>query len=179
MSDSKESINLETIKKNYDHIFVIVSPPRCSSTALARVFWEHPEISFYSHEPFDFVYYRDSGLSEVYQNLTRPIKLKDKGRNLLIKEMTFQVGEHMDVLAKLSSHPLIFNMRDPRLSIMSRLRKKGKSQALKPILLLNRVGPRYLVRSPIASGAGFPICCWSPPCIGMRRNGCSGPCFRN
>ena len=119
-----KSISWDLLKKTYRDILVILSPPRSSSTALARVFWEHPDISFYCHEPFDFVYYRDGHLSEVYEYLQRPLKLQDKGRNLLIKEMTFQVGDHIDILAELSSHPLIFNMRDPRLSIMSRLKKR-------------------------------------------------------
>ena len=40
-------------RSRYSDVIVIVSPPRCRSTALARVFWEHPLVRYYAHEPFE------------------------------------------------------------------------------------------------------------------------------
>ncbi len=50
---------INAIKDNYDQIYVIVSPPRCSSTAFARVFWELPTVKYYAHEPFEGTYFME------------------------------------------------------------------------------------------------------------------------
>jgi hypothetical protein len=118
----------------YQDIILIVSPPRCSSTALARVFWEHPKVRYYSHEPFETRYYQNEGLEEVTAKLRFPL---DLGKNrvkrnlnaaaegtLVIKEMPYQVGKHFKHLLKLVTRPVIFLMRDPRLNIASRMKKK-------------------------------------------------------
>ncbi len=116
----------------YSDIFAIVSPPRCSSTALARVFWEQPSIRYYCHEPFETTYYDDADLKEVTGKLSRPLDLDtlknvhtgSGGRALVLKEMPYQAGENFPLLAAIATRPLVFLMRDPRSSIASRMRKK-------------------------------------------------------
>ncbi len=126
-SDARYS--LSEVMRRYSRTYTIVSPPRCSSTALARVLWEHPDVGFYCHEPFEVRYYLNQGLAEVGRKLIDTLDLKPlkrhrggaDGRALVIKEMPYQVGRHFPLLAALSARPLIFLMRDPRLSIASRM----------------------------------------------------------
>ena len=116
----------------YDEIYVIVSPPRCCSTAFTRVFWEHPSVRFYSHEPFEVTYYRDAPLSEVAAKLRAPLDLtgltsarsREGASALVIKEMPYQVGDSFPMLAALTRRPIVFLLRDPRRNIASRIRKK-------------------------------------------------------
>ena len=113
----------QPIREKYEAIFIILAPPRCSSTALARVFWEQPSVRYYLHEPFDLVYYQGAGLDEVLAQCRKPIELRPSGERLVIKEMTFQVGEHFPFLVELTRNPIVFLLRDPRLSGWSRMNK--------------------------------------------------------
>ena len=65
----------DAIRARHSAVYVIVSPPRCGSTAFARVFWEHPSVRYYSHEPFEVTYYRKEGLAEVAAKLAAPLDL--------------------------------------------------------------------------------------------------------
>lgn len=119
-------------RERHERIYVIVSPPRCSSTAFARVFWEQPSVRYYYHEPFETTYYQGEGLPEVIAKLDAPLDLTTikhyaadtSAHALAIKEMPYQVGDYFPLLAALASKPLIFLMRDPRLQIASRREKK-------------------------------------------------------
>jgi hypothetical protein len=123
---------IENFLKKHTHIFVIVSPPRCSSTALVRVFWEHPLISHYAHEPFEALYYWNQRLDEVFDRIKNPLDLRPLKRNpnngvgngIVIKEMPYQVGPHFELLANLATAPIVFIIRDPRLNISSRMKMK-------------------------------------------------------
>lgn len=124
--------SLAAIIERYSDVYTIVSPPRCSSTALARVFWEQPSIRYYCHEPFETTYYAGESLADVAHKLAAPLDLRSlksipaaaDGCALVIKEMPYQVGESFPLLAAMATRPVIFLMRDPRLSIASRMRKK-------------------------------------------------------
>ena len=132
MSISKDQAAFTEIENEYDDIYVIISPPRCSSTAFARVFWEQPTIRYYCHEPFEGMYFTGQGLDDVIENVQNPLDVRDiksfsrgeHGRSLVVKEMPYQVGEFFPSLISLSSNPVIFLTRDPRQNIASRMAKK-------------------------------------------------------
>ncbi len=123
------------IRRRYGNVYTIVSPPRCSSTAFARVFWEQPSVRFYCHEPFEIAYHSGQDLAAVARKLTAPLDLEHLKRRrghgrrgaLVIKEMPYQVGRHFPLLASISDRPLIFLMRDPRLNIASRMANKREA----------------------------------------------------
>lgn len=120
---------LLNIRKRFQHVYLVLSPPRCSSTAFARVFWENTSIGYYSHEPFDIIYHSKYSLLNVLQTLLHPIKLTNFKSNitiddyLLIKDITFQVNQYFPILLSLINTPVIFLIRDPRLCISSRMYK--------------------------------------------------------
>jgi len=121
---------LAAIHATYNDVYIVLAPPRCSSTAFARVFWEHPSINFYSHEPFDAAYYQKHDVVSVLQTIEhatniRPYKksLSTHERKLIVKEMTFQVGENFPILFSITQHPIVLLIRNPLLSIKSRMQK--------------------------------------------------------
>jgi hypothetical protein len=122
----------EPVHSRYPETYVIVAPPRTGSTALSRVFWEHPSIAWYCHEPFEISYFRQASLEDVGAKLMEPLDLSEIANNpkepgaasLVVKEMPYQVGEHFPLLTELATAPLVFLLRDPRLNIASRMEKK-------------------------------------------------------
>ena len=130
MSNVRVPEQLREAIGRYDEIYVVVSPPRCSSTAFARVLWQVPSIGYYSHEPFEVTYYDDASLADVAKKLKDPLDLSEldgnpgRGAALVIKEMPFQVGEQFPILVAIATQPLTFLVRDPRQNIASRMEKK-------------------------------------------------------
>ena len=131
-----KQVSFEKTLSKYRSVYIVVSPPRCCSTAFARVFWEHPEIGFYNHEPFETVYYSNGDLEEVAKNLSQSLDLKainskgstnQEANSLMVKEMTFQSSKHFDVLTSWTVLPIVFLIRDPFLSIFSKIEKKKLS----------------------------------------------------
>lgn len=116
------------IKKKYKEVYLIISPPRCASTAVARIFWEFQEVGYYSHEPYECLYYSCGNIEDVHSKLLNPIEMNDNQeggcRGLVIKEMPYQVGERFPELVDIATKPILFLVRDPRLNISSRIRKK-------------------------------------------------------
>jgi hypothetical protein len=113
-------------------VVLVVGPPRTASTTVARVLWNHPSIDFYCHEPYENRYFGIGPSDSAATSLRNPICLADllPGKRtvapadggLLIKEMSFQVGDAFENLASLTDKPIVFLVRDPRLTIASRMR---------------------------------------------------------
>jgi hypothetical protein len=139
VADAGVSARLDAVRERHGDVFAIVAPPRTASTALARILWNHPSVGFYSHEPFEPTWYRGAG-AEVAAELLEsaspvaaldPSRTAPAGRALVVKEMTFQVGDRFPLLAGLATRPIVFVIRDPRLSIASRmevLRRSGRPE---------------------------------------------------
>jgi hypothetical protein len=124
------------VRERHGEVLLIVAPPRTASTALARVLWNHPRVGFYSHEPFEPTWYRGEGPDVAAELLeaAEPVGAlggRGSGRALVVKEMTFQVGDAFPLLAELATRPIVFVIRDPRLAIASRmkvLRRSGRPE---------------------------------------------------
>jgi Sulfotransferase domain len=122
----------ERLRTRHDEIYVLVGPPRTASTAVSRILWNHPEVGFYSHEPFEPTWYEQAGVERAAELLEAPQAVgalggRGAGRALVVKEMTFQAGEAFPLLAELATRPLVFLIRDPRLTIASRMRVLRRS----------------------------------------------------
>ena len=126
------ALTFNQVLAKHDRTYLIMSPPRCSSTAFARVFWQQPAIGYYSHEPFEVVYYNQEPLPAVIEKLANPLELKEiqgdvpgpLGNSLVIKEMPYQVRDYFPHILDYVEKPIIFLIRDPRLNIASRMEKK-------------------------------------------------------
>jgi Sulfotransferase domain len=116
----------ENLIADFDPIVVILSPPRCGSTVLARSFWQHRAFRWYLHEPYDRAYHIGLQPQPVTDMIIDRIGLfrhSQKGTGLVIKEMTFQAGDVIEEF-QVATTPVIFLIRDPRLSVLSRMRRR-------------------------------------------------------
>lgn len=128
---------LEAVRERHGEVYAILAPPRTASTVLARILWNHPEIGWYSHEPFEPTWYQGADLRRAAELLGAPAPVADLGgrgggRRLVVKEMTFQVGDALPLLASLATRPIVVLIRDPRLAVASRmrvLRRSGRPEA--------------------------------------------------
>lgn len=111
----------------------LVSPPRTGSTAVARLLWQHSAIRYHCHEPFEAMYWGARPAGSAAAVLRHPLDMTTGERvtidagsppgGLLVKEMTFQLdAARFAFLARLCTAPVVFVIRDPRLSTTSRLR---------------------------------------------------------
>lgn len=109
-------------------VLLILSPPRCGSTALARAFWQHPAFRWYVHEPYDRVYHHAGDQDTVTAAFAGAL---DSGRRratgLVVKEMTFQAGPAIPDLIRAATVPVVLLVRDPRLAIRSRMRQRART----------------------------------------------------
>jgi len=118
------------IRPVYSPVLVILSPPRCGSTAVSRAFWQHPAFRWYAHEPCDSVYHREGGAADVIQAIEEGVDTASipgsatSGNGIIIKEMTFQADGLLPELVAAATLPVLFTVRDPRLSIRSRMRQR-------------------------------------------------------
>ena len=87
---------VDDVLQQYDEIYAIISPPRCSSTALARAFWKEQSIGFYSHEPFEKTFHHQVGVEHAYDFIRNAQSISEKGNGLIIKEMAFQVHPNFE-----------------------------------------------------------------------------------
>jgi hypothetical protein len=132
------------------HTYVIVAPPRSASTALARTLWHHSAVRWYAHEPYGATYHDGAAPSAADEALSHPADLAHTvdgkppgGNGFAIKEMTFQVGAAFPDLAARTTRPVIFNVRDPRLCIASRMARRRK-QGLPATFPHNESGWKHL-----------------------------------
>lgn len=151
---------LAAVRARHGEVYVLLGPPRTASTAVSRILWNHPAVGFYSHEPFEPTWYEGAPPARAAELLEAPTpvaelapsargpgapatadrgpgervpaRLGGDGRALVVKEMTFQVGEAFPLLLALATRPIVFLIRDPRLTIASRmrvLRRSGRPEA--------------------------------------------------
>lgn len=126
----------ERLRERHGEVYVLVGPPRTASTAVSRILWNHPAIGWYSHEPFEPTWYEGAGVERAAELLDAPEPVsalggRGAGRALVVKEMTFQVGDAFPLLASLATRPVVVLIRDPRLTIASRmkvLRRSGRPE---------------------------------------------------
>jgi hypothetical protein len=127
VADAGVAAQLADVRERHGEVYAIVGPPRTASTALARILWNHPQVGFYSHEPFEATWYEGAGPEHAAGLLAAPEPVaqlggRGSGDGLVVKEMTFQVGDAFPLLAKLTTQPIVFLIRDPRLCVASRMR---------------------------------------------------------
>ncbi|WP_146073715.1 hypothetical protein [Amycolatopsis sp. CA-126428] len=132
-----------------EHTYLVVGPPRSASTALSRVIWNNPGVRYYSHEPYESTYFKGLDTTEAVAAMENPIDLAGvvgakTGNGLLVKEISFQLGEHLPQLLTRTGHPVVFVLRDPRLTITSR-RRVREMQAQPPDFPLAETGWQALV----------------------------------
>jgi hypothetical protein len=95
---------------------LVVAPPRTASTALARILFNHSQISAYCHEPCDKFCHDNADCTSIIEEL--------HNNPSLVKEMTFQMGakDIYPIFLRSSHKPIIFQVRNPLFAVESRIR---------------------------------------------------------
>lgn len=121
------------LRARYEPVAVILSPPRSGSTVLARSLWQHHAFRYYLHEPFDRAYHdgscRDGPVLSAETVLDRAglgghRERPPGGPGIVVKEMTFQAAGQMSGLLRAATLPVILLVRDPRLTVASRMTRR-------------------------------------------------------
>lgn len=122
----------EEIKKLKDrerlNIFLLVSPPRCSSSLIEGTITRSPNVLLGSHEPFAYFGAYDESPEEAYKRLFDDInegKNLHSNSNVVVKEMSHWIGKggEFQKALELFKPPIAFLIRNPLLSTESKLRK--------------------------------------------------------
>jgi len=119
-------------------IGLIISPPRTSSTLLETSVRSGPDISVAVHEPFISVKSIDQNFDDGYRNIYESIggkSFEESGQTLkvVIKELSHRLSleDEYKRLFSLSNRPIVFLIRNPLLSVESRIRKIVQTLPLK------------------------------------------------
>jgi hypothetical protein len=151
----------QDLLSNFDPVAVILSPPRSGSTVLARSLWQHRAFRWYLHEPCDRAYHLGQGPEPVTDMILDRAGLSSPAltaTGIVIKEMAFQAGDAIADFQR-ATVPVIFLIRDPRLSVLSRMRRReldgdapsfpareaGWRDLLAAIALFRETGTPYVV----------------------------------
>jgi hypothetical protein len=126
----------ERLRARHSEVYVLLGPPRTASTAVSRILWNHPRVGWYAHEPFEPTWYEHAPVERAAELLEAPDPVdslggRGGGAALVVKEMTFQVGDAFPLLAELATRPIVVLIRDPRLAVASRmkvLRRSGRPE---------------------------------------------------
>ncbi|MFC7330747.1 hypothetical protein [Marinactinospora rubrisoli] len=121
----------------FDPVLLVLSPPRCASTVLARALWNHALFRWYLHEPYDRGYHHggdgpDPLRAALAARLDRQRLAHDvsgHANGLVVKEMTFQAGPRLPELIAAATLPVVFTVRDPRQAVRSRMRQRARGGA--------------------------------------------------
>lgn len=123
--------HLDQLKKYLDsnkiNLKIIIALPRTGSTMLETVLSSSPGIAAYSHEPFVRLGYYNDNADTGYKNILDSIKTNKagKGSSVIIKDMSHWIvkDEAYKQLFSLTNAPILFLIRNPILTIESRLRR--------------------------------------------------------
>jgi hypothetical protein len=120
---------VEEALSRFGPVAVVLSPPRCASTALAFSLWQHRVFRWYVHEPFDRAYHQSLPMESSAEALGCPLDRaggggpRAAGEGVVVKEMTFQAGPATAELVGAATLPVVLAVRDPRLAVLSRARQ--------------------------------------------------------
>jgi len=128
------------VEKDQASIYLILSPPRTSSTLLETVISQNQDIHATYHEPFVELGYYGQSSEDGYKKIVGLIESQGHQKvNVLIKEMSHWLNvnnEHKRFLP-LVNDPVVLLIRNPLLSMESRIRKvlQTWSMRAKPTLI--------------------------------------------
>lgn len=115
------------ISQDKVRIYLVLSPPRTGSTLMEAVLSQNRNIDFAIHEPFVQLGYYGENAEDGYKTIVEKVDSFDKnGRiNVLVKEMShwLDAGEEYKRFLLLVSDSVLFLIRNPMLSMESRIKK--------------------------------------------------------
>jgi hypothetical protein len=161
----------ELVDKGRLQIYIIIAPPRTNSTVVEHSMGNSPSIDHECHEPFlsarqdDFD--PDRSYCQIYESIGgNQFEQSNKSASVVIKEMSHWISKNEEYkrLATLTTKPIIFLIRNPLLTVESRLRRVLSTMDMKYNIDLQR----YLLND-VAIESGFKN--WKELAEKMRKGG--------
>jgi len=109
---------------------IIIAPPRTNSSAVEHALGNSPDIDHECHEPFlnarhsDFD--SDHGYQQIYNSIGgEEFEKSGQATSVVVKEMSHWIGENEEYkrLSSLATSPIVVLIRNPMLTVESRLRR--------------------------------------------------------
>ena len=114
--------------------YIIIAPPRSNSSLVEHSLGNSPDIEYECHEPFLNARHEnfdpDHGYKQIYESIGgEQFAQSDSQTSVVVKEMSHWIGKNEEYkrLATLSTKPIIFLIRNPLLTVESRLRRVLKT----------------------------------------------------
>lgn len=110
--------------------YIIVAPPRTNSTVVEHSLGNSPDVNHECHEPFLNARHDnfdpDHGYRQIYESIGgEQFEQSDESTTVVIKEMSHWIGKNEEYkrLATLTTKPIVILVRNPLLTVESRLRR--------------------------------------------------------
>ncbi|MEX0917432.1 MAG: hypothetical protein WDZ90_02840 [Candidatus Paceibacterota bacterium] len=110
--------------------YIIIAPPRTSSSLVEHALGNSPDIKYECHEPFlnarhkDFI--PDHGYQQIYETIGgEKFDRSTDMASVVIKEMSHWIAENDEYkrLSEITTAPVVILIRNPLLSVESRIRR--------------------------------------------------------
>lgn len=126
-------------------IYLVIAPPRANSTVIEHALGNSPDIEHECHEPFlgarhdgfDF----EHGYKQIYDSIGGdPFYESGRSTSVVVKEMSHWIGRNGEYkrLFELTTEPVLILIRNPLLTVESRLRQVVKGLDMRYSLDLQR-----------------------------------------
>lgn len=110
--------------------YIIIAPPRTNSSVVEHALGNSPDIGHECHEPFLNARHDnfdpDHGYRQIYESIGgEQFEQSGESTSVVVKEMSHWIGKNEEYkrLAELTTKPVVILMRNPLLSVESRLRR--------------------------------------------------------
>ncbi|MFA6262576.1 MAG: hypothetical protein WC760_14005 [Bacteroidia bacterium] len=150
-------------------IYIIIAPPRTNSSLLEHSMGNSLDIHHECHEPFLQARHEnfdpDHGYQQIYESIggDKFDRSNDK-TSVVVKEMSHWIGKNDEYkrLVELSTHPIVTCIRNPLLSVESRIRR-----VLTTVDMRYSIDTQRYLLDEVATEKGFPN--WLDLTDAMRR----------
>lgn len=126
-------------------VFIVIAPPRSNSSVIEHVLSLSPDIHNACHEPFlgarkeDFE--ADAGYRQIYESIGGEVfENSNDQTSVVVKEMAHWIGSNNEYknLISLTHRPVVLLIRNPLLTVESRIRRVLKTLDMRPGLSLQQ-----------------------------------------
>lgn len=126
-------------------VFVIIAPPRTNSSVVEHILSLSPDIQNACHEPFLGArkegFEMDSGYRQIYDSIGgEAFENSDEKTSVVVKEMAHWIGSNEEYknLITLTDRPVVTLIRNPLLTVESRIRRVVKTLDMRSALNLQQ-----------------------------------------
>lgn len=130
MSDFYYQKLKDLVKEGRLKAYIIIAPPRTNSSVVEHALGNSPDIDYECHEPFLKARHDnfdpDHGYRQIYESVGgEQFEQSNEKKTVVVKEMSHWISENKEYkrLVTLTTKPVVILVRNPLLTVESRLRR--------------------------------------------------------